>query len=114
MTCPPHAHLVLLSGERGKRNVRNAVGPVGTPVAAERAVAQARTAIQESAGPGTDGVGNTPAGWRAYRADCPGPASTDTTSPGSRRGGSADRLGPVRGPDLGAGGPALGIGWSRA
>src|SRR2546428_7114209 len=77
-------------GERGKRNVRNAVEPVGTPVAAGRAVAQARTAIQESAGPesagpGTDGAGNTPAGYPAYRADCPGPASTDTASPDSRK-----------------------------
>src|SRR2546422_5558296 len=65
--------------------VRTAVEPVGTPVAAGRAVAQARTAIQESAGPGTDGAGNTPAGYPAYRADCPGPASTDTASPDSRR-----------------------------
>src|SRR2546426_1008359 len=69
----------------GKRKVKNAVARVGTPVAAERAVARARTAIQESAGPGTDGAGNTPAGYLAYRADCPGPASTDTASPDSRR-----------------------------
>src|SRR5438876_11212114 len=54
----------------------------GTPVAAG---AQGRTAIQESAAPGTGGAGNTPADCLASPADCPGPASTDRASPGSRR-----------------------------
>src|SRR2546422_1901539 len=85
ITFPPHPHPLPPRRGEGKRNVKNAVARVGTPVAAERAVARARTAIQESAGPGTDGAGNTPAGYPAYRADCPGPASTDTASPDSKR-----------------------------
>src|SRR2546426_5087841 len=76
--------LVIVPGSPGPA-FRIWVVPAGTPVAAERAVARARTAIQESAGPGTDGAGNTPAGYPAYRADCPGPASTDTASPDSKR-----------------------------
>src|SRR5713226_3218145 len=93
------------ANSRDDGGLRSAAAPVGIPVTAVRAAAQAQTAILESAGLGRGGVGSTPADYPADPAGCPGPASTDTACPDSRTGSPAGTLDPVPDPDLDPGGP---------